>query len=57
MIPNEQYKQDMFDGIIAAFFKKTISVEEAGRLRISVKEDVDLLRMFVDTNKRLGRIK
>ena len=57
MIAGEQWKQDMFDGIVNSFLNNTISVEEAGKLRLSVKEPIDELRAQADTNRRLNNHK
>lgn len=54
MLNNEQYKQDMFDGITSAFLKGTINMKEGGNLRISAKQPVNQDVMDADTYRRLN---
>lgn len=54
MLSAKQWKQDCFDGIVAAHLSKTIKVWEGGKLRLSIKEPVDEVRMNADTRSRTG---
>lgn len=51
---NDQWKQDMFDGITAAFMSNTITINEAGRLRMSSKKTINSEQMGADTARRTG---
>ena len=53
MISAEQYKEDMFLGVTDAVLSGKLTLTEAGNLRLSIKEPIDELRMWTDTNKRL----
>ncbi len=56
MIPDDLWTSVMQDGIINAHLTKKITLQEAGRLRKSLDIPIDELRMFVDTQRRLGRM-
>jgi len=57
MIPDDLWVDVVQDGIINARLKKKITSQEAGRLRMSLDIPVDELRMFVDTQRRLSRMR
>lgn len=46
---HDQWKDDMMGGIVAAHLSKKINVLEGGRLRASVKSDIDTERAKDDT--------
>ncbi len=56
MIPDNFWVVIMQDAIINAHLTKKITLQEAGRLRKSLDIPIDKLRMFVDTQRRLGRM-
>ncbi len=56
MIPDNFWVVIMQDAITNARLTKKISLQEAGKLRKSLDIPIDELRMFVDTQRRLGRM-
>ena len=49
MLSHDQWREDMMGGIVAAHLSKKITLIEGGRLRTSVKSEVDPDRMKDDT--------
>lgn len=56
MMPDDFWVIIMQDAVINAHLKKKITMQEAGKLRRSISIPIDELRMFVDTQRRLGRM-
>ncbi len=49
MLKHDQWREDLFSGIVAAHLSRKITLTEAGRLRASVKSDIDTDRAKDDT--------
>ena len=49
MIASQQYREDMFDGIVATHLSRKITAAEGGKLRLSVKAPIDEANMNADT--------
>jgi hypothetical protein len=56
MIPTEQWKEVCFNGVYDAYRKKSITLHEAGKLRVSIKQPIDEGRMDNDTRERTGGV-
>ena len=49
MLVHDQWREDIFGGIAAAHLSMKITLTEAGRLRASVKSDIDIDHAKDDT--------
>lgn len=52
MLPNDRWKEVIFDVVVDVCMRREVTINEAGKLRLSIKEPINEDRMNADTRAR-----